>query len=206
MKLGILLFEIPDFSEYIKIFGYFGIFLFFVTVDQITFIPEEITLLTIGYLAFQGVFNPFLAGGISLSAFLTVDTTYFYLTKKGKKFTKRFREKTNKNFLRIEEKLKRNFPKTLLIVCFIPRMRLWAPIISEALGIPIKRFLTYDSISLILFTATYISLGMIFHSGLHSLLAEVEVLQHIIFSTFIVLAGIFIVVAVKKHRKVKHAN
>lgn len=195
------LFTIPDFPEYIKLFGYLGIFLFFITVDQLTFIPEEITLLTIGYLSSHGVFNPFIAGIISCAAFVLVDATYFYLTKKGVKFTKRLHKKKGKQFKRIEEQLKINFPKTLLILCFIPRMRLWAPIFSGVLNIPIKRFLTYDTMSLILFTGTYISLGMIFHKGLSSLLSEVESLQHIIFTCFVIVVGIIILINVRKHYK-----
>ncbi|MGZ4041919.1 MAG: DedA family protein [Bacteroidia bacterium] len=201
MIVEILSFNIPDFSAYIKLFGYLGIFLFFITVDQFTFIPEEITLLTIGYLSFQGVFNPVIAGLISFIAFIAVDTVYFYLTKKGVKFTKRLQEKKGKKIEMMEEKLKNEFPKTLLILCFIPRMRLWAPIISGGLNIPIKKFLTYDMIGLALFTAIYISLGMIFHKGLKSLLSELEVLQHIIFAGFIILGGIFIFIVVRKFLK-----
>lgn len=193
-----------DFSEYIKLFGYLGIFLFFVTVDQLTFIPEEITLLTIGYLSSQGVFNPFIAGLISLAAFVSVDTVYFYLAKKGRRFTTRLHEKMGSNLKMIEEKLKNEFPKTLLILCFIPRMRLWAPIISGALDVPIKKFLTYDASSLILFTAVYVSLGVIFHAGLRSLLAELEALQHIVFAVLMLLTGIIIFIGIRKYQRAKH--
>jgi membrane protein DedA with SNARE-associated domain len=197
-------YAIPNFQEYIKLFGYLGIFLFFITVDQVTFIPEEITLLTIGYLSSHEVFNPFIAGAISCAAFVIVDASYFYLTKKGVKFTKRLQKIKSKQFKRIGEKLKHDFPKTLFILCFIPRMRLLAPIISGALNIPIKRFLIYDILSLVLFTGTYISLGMIFHKGLSSFHSELETLQHIIFAGFVLLVGILILIDIKKPHKDKH--
>jgi membrane protein DedA with SNARE-associated domain len=206
MAFEILSFNIPNFSEYIKLFGYLGIFLFFITVDQLTFIPEEITLLTIGYLASQGVFNPVIAGIISFTAFVAVDVAYFYFTKKGVKFTKRLQKKKGTIRKKVEEKLKKNFPKTLLILCFIPRMRMWAPIISGALNIPIKKFLIYDTISLVLFTGIYISLGMIFHRGLHSLLSHVKTWQHIIFAVLMLVVGIFIFINVRKYYKEKNEN
>lgn len=196
-------FNIPDFPEYIQLFGYLGIFLFFITVDQVTFIPEEITLLTIGYLSSHEVFNPFIAGVISCAAFVIVDATYFYLAKKGVKFTKRLQKGKGEQLKKVKEKLKHDFPKTLFILCFIPRMRLLAPIISGALNIPIKRFLIYDIISLVLFTGVYISLGMIFHQGLSSFHSELETLQHIIFAGFVLLVGILILINVQKSRKDK---
>ena len=47
--------------------SYFGIFIWFLFLDQLTPIPEEVTLLSIGYIAKNHLINPYYAG---LSAFL----------------------------------------------------------------------------------------------------------------------------------------
>jgi membrane protein DedA with SNARE-associated domain len=69
-----------QFQVYFHRFGYIGIYIYFVTVDQLSPIPEEVSLIIIGYLALHGLINPVLAGAISLVAFFTIDTIYFYST------------------------------------------------------------------------------------------------------------------------------
>jgi membrane-associated protein len=196
------LLEIHGLPYYASVFGYFGIFLFFLTIDQITPIPEEVSLLTIGYLSSKGIFNPFIAGMIALIAFLTVDTSYFFIIKTGKKISQRLRKKMESPFFKkMKGKMKTNFPKTLFILCFIPRMRQFVPMASSALEIPYERFIKYDSMSLALFTSVYISLGMIFHKGLNSVIAKLESMQNLVFIITLGVLTIVIFIFVQKYRR-----
>jgi membrane protein DedA with SNARE-associated domain len=194
--------EVHNLSYYLTVFGYFGIFFFFATVDQLTPIPEEISLLTIGYFSSQGVFNPFIAGAVALTAFLVVDTAYFFIMKTTKKWSEKFREKMNRSLLKgMKDKFRNNFPKTLLVLCFIPRMRLWAPIGSSVMGIPYRKFIRWDALGLSLFTSVYLALGFIFNKGLHRLTAKIENLQHIIFFGALFIIGVVILIFVIKRRR-----
>src|ERR1051325_2258475 len=130
------------FGDYVAQFGYLGIFLFFVTVDQVTPIPEEVTLLTIGYLASRGMFNAFIAGTVSLVAFLAVDTAYFYLAKSGNRLVKKLKDRMKSKFMeRYKHRFKHHMPKTLLVLNFIPRARMFGPILGGMLEVPFTRFL-----------------------------------------------------------------
>src|ERR1041385_8138902 len=103
---------IHDLSYYTETLGYLGIFIFFITLDQITPIPEEVSLLTIGYLASKSVFDPFIAGIIALFSFLLVDSAYFFVLKTGKKWSRKLVKKKDHSLLgRVKNKLKNNFPK-----------------------------------------------------------------------------------------------
>ena len=93
----LLLVQNHDFQYYFSTYGYIGIYVFFVTVDQIAPIPEEITLIIIGYFASHATLNPFFAGIFSLAAFLTIDVIYYWLTISGNKFIKRLTKKTADN-------------------------------------------------------------------------------------------------------------
>src|SRR6266498_4214264 len=84
-----ILLDSPQFSPFIQHFGYIGIYLWFISFDQITPFPEEISLLIVGYLSALGVFNPILAASCSLLGFFTIDTVYFFLFKKGSKWIKK---------------------------------------------------------------------------------------------------------------------
>src|SRR5437868_712179 len=79
----------PGFVEFIERFGYIGIFIWFITIDQISPIPEEISLLIIGYLCAHEVFHPLLAGLICLAGFVTADIAYYYLSRTGSKLIKK---------------------------------------------------------------------------------------------------------------------
>jgi membrane protein DedA with SNARE-associated domain len=198
----IFLFEVHDLPYYVSVLGYLGIFLFFLTVDQITPIPEEISLLTIGYFSSKGVFNPFIAGAIALAAFLTVDTAYFFILKAGKRWGKRLQKKMDRPFLKgIKEKFTDHFPRALFVICFIPRMRMFSPMISSVLQIPYRRFIKYDTISLAVFTALYISIGVFFHKGLQAFIDKLGMLQNVIFFGAMLVVTVVIIMAVRKYRK-----
>src|SRR5215471_16556065 len=85
---GFLLFVLktPAFTHFVSKFGYIGIIILFITFDQLTPIPEEISLLIIGYLSAHHIFDPFVAGICSLAGFIAVDAVYFFLSKKGSSF------------------------------------------------------------------------------------------------------------------------
>ena len=170
-------------EAYFGQYGYLGIYLWFITVDQIAPIPEEITLIIIGYWASTGLMSPFLAGAFAIAAFVTVDTAYFLLTKSGSKFVLRIANPgRNATIAAYQEKLRAHTFKTLLILCFIPRMRLFAPVFVALLKLPLRRFLTLDAISLAIFTSVYIGLGMFFHRSLGAVIARSQTVGYVVFA------------------------
>ena len=190
----------PGFTDFIVHFGYLGIFLWFISIDQFTPIPEEITLVTIGYLAAHGLFDPLLAGIVSLSAFLCVDLAYFFLARSGNKLVKKiYGGKRRPLFHQYEVKIKDNFPKTLFVLCFIPRMRMFAPLLAGALKLSPRKFIFYDALGLFFFTAIYVSVGIFLHRSLRLIFGEEKIIVHFLFAgALIVLAVVFFVVIKKR--------
>ncbi len=195
----------PEFVNYAIHWGYLGIFLWFVTVDQLTPIPEEITLLTIGYLAANNIFNPVLAAIVSLVAFLTVDVVYFFLAKSGHKLITNLYAK-NTWTKKYAENLRTNMGKTLMILCFIPRMRMFGPILVGMLNLSFMKFLIFDTLSLLGFSILYISIGEIFHRSLYALLQELDQLRHLIFAAMILLTGFFLVRSIIRRKRESRAR
>src|SRR5438105_2789971 len=118
-----------DLQHYFSSYGYIGIYIFFITIDQIAPIPEEISLVIIGYLAAHKYFNPVFAGLFSVAAFLTIDIVYFQLTKHGNKFIKKFSKRADSPQMRgYKSRLREHMLKTLMGISFIPRVRLLAPV------------------------------------------------------------------------------
>lgn len=187
-----------EFESYIAHLGYIGIFIWFTTIDQLTPVPEEGTLLTIGYMAANNIFNPLIAGSISLLAFLSVDIVYYFLARSGNKLITKISRGNNKLISNYIDGLKKHMVRSLFILCFIPRMRLFGPILVGSLNLPFKKFLLTDWLALSLFTALYISLGVLFHKTLYNLLKELELLRHSIFILLVMVIVVLIVIWMRK--------
>jgi membrane protein DedA with SNARE-associated domain len=196
-----ILLDSPQFSPFIQHFGYIGIYLWFISFDQITPFPEEISLLIVGYLSALGVFNPVLAGACSLLGFFTIDSIYFFLAKKGSSWIKKKTKGLSKLMQRYRNKIKQHSLKAFFILCFIPRMRLFAPVLAGSSDYSYKRFFLLDASALIVFTALYTSLGLIFYKSLRRLISKVNGLQNIIFFGGITMVAIVIIVLVIRRKK-----
>ena len=150
------LLDTPAFTNFIERFGYIGIFFWFISFDQLTPLPEEISLLLIGYLCAHQIFNPVFAGLVSLLGFLTIDIIYFMLSKKGSSFIKKKTKGSSSLMAKYRNLLKEHTVKGFFILCFIPRMRLFAPILAGSMKFSFKKFLLLNGLALVLHTTIYI--------------------------------------------------
>jgi membrane protein DedA with SNARE-associated domain len=184
----------PDFFQFVARFGYIGILVWFLTFDQLTPIPEEVSLLIVGYLSAHDVFNPVIAGIFCLAGFLIVDTVYFFLSKKGSSWIKK-KTKGSSSFMEsYKNKLKTNTPRAIMILCFIPRMRMFAPILAGSMKLSFKKFLFYDLIALVLFTTAYLLIGIIFNRSLQRIITKTKGLQNIVFFAAILIIAVILIV------------
>lgn len=185
-------------------YSYLGIFLWFVFFDQLTPIPEEVSLITIGYLSIETSLNIFLCGAVSLVGLLTIDNIYYVLAYNGSRFTKRLFEKQGKNhfLVQLRQKVKENNWIYLFIIEFIPRFRILSPIIACLSKINWKTFNIINTIATSIVVALYIFIGIFFNESLSNILKGFKTLQHLIFG--IVLFSIFIFIwrfLIKKNKK-----
>ncbi|KIA86362.1 DedA family protein [Flavobacterium sp. AED] len=183
--------------------SYLGIFIWFLFLDQLTPIPEEVTLLSIGYIAEHHLINPYFAGLAAFLGVTIIDTVFYWLAYSGNKLINRFKnsvsEKLQKKYLK---GLKEHHVRTILLLSFIPKVRFFSPIFAGMFRVKWQTFFVVNGIGTIIFIIVYIALGMLFHSSLEYLLKEVELLRHSIFIVFMVV--ITIVVFFKFRRKTIH--
>lgn len=180
--------------------SYLGIFIWFLFLDQLTPIPEEVTLLSIGYIAEHHLINPYLAGLAAFLGVTIIDSVFYWLAYSGNKIINRFKnnfsEKLQEKYLK---GLKEHKVRTILLLSFIPKVRFFSPIFAGMFHVKWQTFFVVNGIGNIIFILFYIAVGMLFHSSLEYLLKEVELLRHSIFTIFMVV--ITIVVFFKFRRK-----
>lgn len=192
--------DTSEFVSYALHWGYLGIFVWFVSLDQLSIVPEEITLVVIGYLSASKVFNPVLAAIIATLAFITVDTAYFLLAKSGSAMIINHHKKSRwtKKYI---EKMRTNMVRTLVTLCFIPRMRMFGPIIVGMLRLSYRKFIAVDSTTLLIFSLLYIFLGDIFHRSMHLLFREFQRAQHLIFIALCVVVTVLVFRSYTKRKR-----
>ena len=185
----------PSFTEYIEKFSYLGVFIWFTVFDFIAPFPDEVSLLTVGYLASLGYFNPFIVAVIPLGSFLLTDSLSFYLARGGrtlfgKHAKKRKRAKRGSFRAFVTRNIEKNLPGTIIAISFIPKMRVWGPIVSGSLKIDYKKFIAFDAIGVGAFVAVYTTLGYFFGVSLTSIFTELKSERTPIFVCILLLLGV----------------
>jgi len=189
----------PGLPEYIYHLSYFGIFLWFAFIEQLTPIPEEISLVSLGYVSMHTPLNPVICGLVSVIGLLTADNLFFYLSLKGSKLAHKLVNKVSHQLMdRIKQNLQHNSKKTLIIMALLPKLRFLSPIISATTGISWKLFFLINSIATIFYTTVYILIGIFFYSQLEMLLHELKLFQHVIFIGVMISIAVFLILRIRK--------
>lgn len=186
-------------AEYIYHFSYLGIFLWFAFLEQLTPVPEEVSLISLGYISMHSSIDPLIGGFVAITGLLSADSLFFYLSLKGNKIIKRIMGKTsNKLINTIRQDLQRDTRKTLIIMALLPKLRFLSPIISANFGISWKYFFSINSIATMFYVTVYLIIGIFFQKQLQTILHELELWQHIIFVFIMILVAISLVFMIRK--------
>ncbi|MFV8326305.1 DedA family protein [Flavobacterium sp. ZS1P14] len=186
--------------------SYLGVFIWFLFLDQLTPIPEEVTLLSIGYIAEHHLINPYFAGLAAFMGLTIIDSVFYWLAYSGNKLINRFKNNISE---KLQEKylkgLKEHNVRTILLLSFIPKVRFFSPIFAGMFHVRWQTFFVVNGIGTIIFIIGYIAAGMLFNKSLEYLLKEVELLRHSIFIVFMILLtiGVFFKFTRKLIRKNK---
>jgi len=174
--------EYTNLNTYIYHLSYLGIFLWFAIIEQFTPIPEEISLISTGYIAIHSGLNPILCGIAAFTGLILLDNTLFFISAKGRKLSQKLLKKVNAEWLtKAQEKLKHNAARTLFISALIPNLRFFSPILAGISGISWKLFLLINGLATLSYTIVYLVMGMVLQKPLSMIMKKVDVAHHIIF-------------------------
>jgi len=179
------------FINYAEQLSYLGIFILLAAVGFIITVPEEILLLSVGYLSALGFSNVYIATAVGLMGVLTGDSFLFWLSKRGSKYIIAIREKFKEGKIeRYEQRMKNNIGMTLFVLRFIVGIRLFGPLLAGSLQASWTTFLVYDVLALLIYVPMFILLWFHFHNQLAAVISDVVVIRHIIFILVVAVIGI----------------
>ena len=189
-----------ELNNYIIHFSYVGIFLWFLIIEQLTPIPEEVSLITLGYICTHNHLNMFIAGTFALTGLLLADNILFYLSFKSQDYTKKLTQGYSVKVLnRLRDRLKNNGTQTLIICALLPKVRFLSPLIAATSGITWKKFFVVNSLTTLAYLTFYISGGILFHHSLARLLLRMESARHLIFIVTMAAILAIVIFCVKKY-------
>lgn len=183
-----------DVAQYILQFSYLGIFLWFAIIEQVTPVPEEVSLMSLAYITMHTPLNPWISGLVALGGLTVADNAFYYLSFSGNKLIGRLTGKVNSKLL---DKLKVNIRTkpvpAILTMGLLPKLRFLSPVLAAATGISWRLFFGVNLIVTTFYVAVYMLIGIFFHTQLQSILRELHMWQHLIFIVLMILAALLFV-------------
>lgn len=171
-------------------FSYLGLFLFLALIGFLAPIPEEIILLTIGYLSAIGYFPDIsLLLLITFAGILIGDLFLFFLAYKGNNFTNKALNKLGENKVeKYNQFMGKNCGKTVFSLRFVYGLRLFGPILAGSQKQKnLKKFILFDSLALIIYVPIFVFIGHHFYHNISKIFSEFEVIKHLLFIVFVIL-------------------
>jgi membrane-associated protein len=190
--------------EYLGSFGqlsYFGMYLFIASSGHLIPLPEDIALMTSGYLTSLSHLSLLPMIAISIIGPMTGDFILFFLSKKGSRYAINLeRHIKNEVFDYIKRRMSEHTFRTVFIMRFISGLRFASPLVAGYVDIPWKKYWLANTLSASIYGPFYLLIGYIFHSKILTLIGVAESLGHWIFlAIIVVIFGTFAFVA---HRKI----
>ena len=180
-------FSIP----YLEHLSYAGIFILLAFLGHFIPLPEEVLLLTIGYLVSLGFGNLGIVIVVSLIAGCSGDILLYWLSKNGNKLFLHLNRNINeKKIAKYENLMQTHGGNMVFVLRLIVGLRFFGPVVAGSANVALRKFLFYDLLALLIYYPSLIFLGYHFHNNLRNLTSEVGILSHIIFFIVIGLFGI----------------
>jgi membrane protein DedA with SNARE-associated domain len=162
-------------------YSYLGVFVVGLLANLIIPVPEEVSLLTIGYLSGTGVFSVFIVIPILITGLLINDVFLYFLSKKGSRFTTQFYKKFFESRFDFLKEIDNNrVEKIILFSRFFAFFRFLAPFLAGIHNIGFKRFVYLEICSITLYTSIYVFLGYYLRNQIEKIISGVNMVGHII--------------------------
>lgn len=179
--------------------SYFGMFLAIAASGHIIPISEDISLIIVGYITSLGYVKLWPMIIISIIAPFTADTVFFWLSKTGSRFAFILeRHISNNIFDYVKKKMQENTFRTMFLMRFVSGLRFASPLVAGYVGVPWKKFLTFNFLSACFYGPFFFFIGYLFHQKISSLISATSTVKHIVFIIIILVLAVAIGSVVKR--------
>lgn len=171
--------------------SYAGIWIVGLLSNMIIPVPEEVVLLALGYLAGTGSINIAIVIPLIISGLLLSDVIVYSLAKKGSSFITWIYTKFFSKYLKYKNQdwFDAHMGKIIFFSRFMIQLRFIGPFLAGQKKLPLRTFVKYDLLALVIYVPLYLFLGLFFHSRIKSIIDNVGVIKN----SILIIFGILII-------------
>ena len=191
------LFGVDILISYLSSVSYIAIFFLFIATGVGLPIPEELTLLVLGYLARIEIFDFTSLLIVSFLAIFASDNLGFYIGRNNKKWFHRLVSKEKLEMAK--HHLKLHGGKTIFFSRFVCVLRVLFPIVAGSVGMQWKKFVVIDTAAILIMVPLFMTLGHYSGPYVEQIAKAIVSLDRIV----LMVALILIIAAFWSYRKIR---
>ena len=172
---------IPYFSNasYVLLFFLIGF------AGYILFLPEEVVLITVGYLLSVGYGSAPKALAVCILGIICGDNLVYWLSRKGSRIVFRLREHLHGPRIVLWERRMMKHPwVSIFALRFVMGARFLAPMLSGMHKVKWRTFQLYNALAVLIYTPLLIWVGYAFHMHIQRIIHDAGIVRHLIFGLF----------------------
>ncbi len=180
--------------------SYLGVFGISMIAMVILPFPEEVTLLSLGYLAGIGVFHWVLLIPVCMAGLFVADLTIYLLARSGSKLTtKAYQKMFAEKFDFLKDMNPEKLERLIIFSRFLIYFRFLAGFLAGHYKVSFKRFVSYELVSLSVYVTLFIGLGFFLRNQVERVIAGVGVVQNIILVVVLFTIAVMVFRSIKKY-------
>lgn len=178
---------------YLERFSYIGVFFSSLLSGYLFPVPEEIILLTSGYLAGIDIANPFFVGVVGGVGILCGDSILYFLSRTDHRLIAPLKKRITESALWKSPMISRaHLGRTLFVLRFIVGIRAFGPILAGISNMRFGAFVFWEVLALSVYVPVLVFLGYHFWHSFIMVVTQVEIIRHAFFFAALALAGVLI--------------
>lgn len=183
--------EKSELIRLVGIYSYPGIGIYYFLLDFISPLTDEVSLVAIAYLSKTGLVNKTGAGIVSFLALYGRNYVIFLIARKRVSWLEKLTKRHPDAMERFQERMKKKSFETILLLTFLPKVRIFAPVVAGFGEESKTRFAIYEAICLGLFVGIYYTLGLFFYNKMESFFNQMNAVQgSVILIVLVILTGL----------------
>lgn len=170
--------------------SYLGVFIIGLLANIVIPVPEEVSLITLGYLSGIGAFHIILVVPLIVIGLLISDLLIYWLSKKGSKITQTFYHKFFASQFQFLQNIdNERLEKIILFSRFFAFFRFLAPFLGGMYKVPVRRFIYLEVLSISLYSSVYLFLGFFLRNQVEKIISGVNIIEHVVLGLFLLVGA-----------------
>ena len=191
--------EKSELIRLIGIYSYPGIGIYYFFLDFISPLTDEVSLVAIAYLSKSGMVSKLGAGLVSFFSLYGRNYTIFIIARHREHWLEKITKRHPQAIARFQHRMEHKYFETILLLTFLPKVRILAPVIA-GLGKESKtQFAIYEAICLGLFVSIYYMLGLFFYDQIESFFGKMTAVQGTVTLIIFLLLTVLISYLIGRH-------